>query len=1517
MSFVTQHFTHLSRSVLAIGLAVVFLALAPGCDTGKRNSDEGGDGFTPVGPSGPGGILSIPVLFSMEPDLVCPGQVVTLRGINFDTELQNNVVLFRAGTRTIPGMPLNVGFPADTNLADGRDSVLRVIVPTGVLTGTVELNVNGFFAGAIGFLACPQIISYEIDVNRDSDTLVHGPPLGFDISLGAETVWIHGLNFTELTSVRVEDSGGRSLVLGPANFRRRRLDPDNGLDSISFSLENARFNIASPRDNISVVVRTDEQSSNRVYVPVKPLADVGTPLGAVINGTLLPAGVRTGPVRILYTIYDRPINMSYEMNVEWSADGGTEWFPAQLDFDDPMASGVSDSIPNVVLPGSFLFPSLHTVLRGGGDLKVFTWDAHNDVNFRELNESTGANGNPAPRNWSIQFRMAADLAFNDGNNTRNDPGVLFETPTLAYFDVLDRPGSDASSLRQGVIEERFRNSTQNDTQLSDALWGPPFNTGALQGALENRAVDQFGLGTFDLVLSPLFEPPEFFFSEHFLFDTTRMQISRIIVLDEDEDGTPDVEQASAVWPTLSDPNPGEDDGEFHLRTLVVEPGVEVRTRGSEPLTIRLSGQDLVDTDIVMQVDGLVDLDGENATGIQGGQGRLGAGSGGNGAELAIDATLAVSLMVNATPGGLNGGGAGDTPGAIEWDRTNPNAQTRFNASPGGGGGNRTEGGIGDPGEPRPETYELPDPGAAGPVRGNEYLLPLSPGSGGGGGGASITGAFATGAPGVFPGGGGGAGGGALAVYARGSIAIGDGGLISANGGDGANAAGPNDRAGPGGGGSGGCVLLRSTGFIEATCESFSVIGGQPGPSASTMNRIAGAGVGGEGWVRLETRFGGIPFCSDLPDAQTTLSANLRRSSNTNSISLASTDSFPPRGTITIDDEEITYGAKDDTSDTLSDITRAVNGTILAEHTAGAEVFLQAVLAPARSFITGGITASPDVIDTKLGLDQSLHCTFIPSLDPGTGELLLDERGRVQSVWRFNTDTGVVTTPQGLPSKFAINASENPGQLQLTRLTVDPGVTLRGEGSRPMSILVTEIAEIFGTIDVSGEDGGLLRFSSSTLGQRNRPEAGLGGGAGPAGGAGGNGGMPLFLNDDVTDKSLANVDSVPGLPGELSPVVPEAFDRTENLVGGAGSQAALGFLEVTRSAGGGARLDPDCGTDCTDTAGGGGGGGNLEFGVDGQVVGGGDLAGVGGSHVGVDSLRFNGGLFLTGGSGGAGGGPSSNVSQAYKNRQTGSAIFRGEADYAPGTGGGGGGGVLHLAVRGSLTVHAGAKILANGGDAYQSIDLGGNGGGGAGGTILIQAVNALKIEPGSRIEARGGRANLAPPRELGSNLPLHEGNFRNGTATGGLGGAGAAGRIRIEASESSTLLDPSGVINESIYGGVVAPFAEPSVGVSRPYRMGIGPGLALLTHELEVVSQLVNVGEFGVPEGTRVNLLWQRAPQDLDNYATVGPFEQLRPSIEDLNDGEYVRFQAHFESNNIIRLAPQVRRIRVEYELPVD
>ena len=152
------------------------------------------------------------------------------------------------------------------------------------------------------------------------------------------------------------------------------------------------------------------------------------------------------------------------------------------------------------------------------------------------------------------------------------------------------------------------------------------------------------------------------------------------------------------------------------------------------------------------------------------------------------------------------------------------------------------------------------------------------------------------------------------------------------------------------------------------------------------------------------------------------------------------------------------------------LVRGFNSTVVADHAVGAIVELLAPVSPSDSLMGGGIQESPDLFNAGIGPDGFLHCFFIPSRDPLSSDFLRDENGETVSIWVFDTGTGEVSNPTGFPVLNGL--SSDPGALQLTRLLIDSGVTLRVVGPNPASFQVTEVCEISGTVDASGFDGQL-------------------------------------------------------------------------------------------------------------------------------------------------------------------------------------------------------------------------------------------------------------------------------------------------------------------------------------------------------------------------------------------------------------------------------------------------------------
>jgi hypothetical protein len=244
-------------------------------------------------------------------------------------------------------------------------------------------------------------------------------------------------------------------------------------------------------------------------------------------------------------------------------------------------------------------------------------------------------------------------------------------------------------------------------------------------------------------------------------------------------------------------------------------------------------------------------------------------------------------------------------------------------------------------------------------------------------------------------------------------------------------------------------------------------------------------------------------------------------------------------------------------------------------------------------------------------------------------------------------------------------------------------------------------------------------------------------------------------------------------------------------------------------------------------------------------------------------------------------------------------------------------VLHLAVGRALTLSASSAILARGGDAYQSIDLGGNGGAGGGGSVLIQAAGALQIDADARIDVSGGRANRPPPVPPGQALPLYEANLRFSgdslRAFGGRGGNGAPGRVRIEAPQGSGLLGEGGY-NESFSSSVFSAAAVRSSACSRPVSVGVGPGGSVKTHLLVPETPTLRFAAGGFSAGTEAVLLWKGAGTGLD---ALGDFDPLAGGIEDpakLPDFESVQFSVELISDRVSGRTPVIEEVVLPFHL---
>ena len=1280
------------------------------------------------------------------------------------------------------------------------------------------------------------------------------------------------------------------------------------------------------------------------------------------------------------------------MVVEWRPVTTTvpdsPWFTAAPDASDPEHDRVEG-----VLPGNFAQEVGHDLFPVRGKVRTFTWSPELDANFPPANfPKEGGQVDGAPqRVWPVEFRITPELAV----GSRRPVTQSLVTPAVLYVDLSDDALlDDERDQRAAVFVEDFTDQDGQDAAETTAIWGVP--SGTLQGALppDGEVVDVFGQGTRDLVLRP---PPldagsEGGVTQEFQFNTTTRRLTFVQrTLNELFDPADDVVQAVRV---RLDDVPGEDEGEFHFRSLTVTAGTLVRARGERPLVIRLAGTgDVEEPAFILEPGAVVDLsgeDGETAPHVllgtnradfspgRGGAAGAGGGDGGGGAEITIkdSSSPSVTGVREAGRGGNNGGGGGETTTAIDFGLGETTNTSQVPGGPGGGGGNRLRGGDGDPGTPTPIEYAPPRGGRGGDAYGSLALFDLAAaaGSGGGGGGAVLSGNR----DGEFQpvgGPGGGAGGGAIRIVSNGSMLI--LGRIEADGGAGGrgnnrifppggtrNGRSTGESApGAGGGGSGGAILLQATGTIDVSCSQLSVAGGRRGLSAARVddvvsgvgeqNFLAGSGDGAPGWIRVEANVGGFPSCSVLR-AETALATALP-SNEVEEMVVRDTGPFPPSGTLVLEGfvtdpdtgQDILASEEIDYTDVLVDakesehkfvqLRRASNDTALKgggpfEFRAGTRVVLKTALVPTIEdsvLSEGGIVQAPEGFLETRGAEGDLTFTYEPSFDDETGDPIIDPvTGQHLSIYRMDTDTGVITSPTGAP--FRTPPSKTTNVLDVLQLRISAGVVLRATGSLPLQILAAEEADIAGRIDVSGEAGGRIRFDPD---RPTQPHPGGGGLGGAAGGHGGAGATIEHLDGDPTNSSAANTFPLVAGAGQLPGNTPGVFFVAETPVGDGGLEdehAPLGG-EVVLPAAGGTLHGTECGpgdepTACDHSGGGGAGGSNSSGGEAGESVPAGtSRGGAGGTAFGIDGFRLEGALWLSGGTGAGGGGASANVSDDYRMRLAGESLNQGLALFAPGTGGGGGGGVLHLVCE-NLFLRSTAAILARGGNAFQSIDLGGNGGAGAGGNLIFQVRNSLIIEPGGIIDVSGGEANLAVPPARGSDLPSYEGNIRRVDdltpsleAFGGRGGNGAWGRVRIEVADSSLALDESRAApNPNLFAGRFRPNTFQSVAVSQPVHLGVGRSLLIGSPFLELRTPGVVFNELGQPLGTGAVVLWEGAGASLDVHAGVGPFSPATQDVRTLRDREYVRFRVIFESNVESGERQSIHSISLPYEsrLPV-
>lgn len=251
---------------------------------------------------------------------------------------------------------------------------------------------------------------------------------------------------------------------------------------------------------------------------------------------------------------------------------------------------------------------------------------------------------------------------------------------------------------------------------------------------------------------------------------------------------------------------------YNCATLTIS-GAGINRTGdgnTDPLTINVTGDVIINADIIIDGEDGQHLTSDNNSGGNGGPGAFaGGGIWGNFSESGTGFKSAVGGAGESGP--LCGAGGGGAAG----DQTNGTA-----------GENCSE-----------ETLNV---GSAG-ISSFSFPSPFRGGFGGGAGGSKNLGGA------IFDLGSGGGGGGGLIINAGGKITIAPGVRISARGGKGGDS---TSIGGAGGGGSGGNIYLISA--VEIINEGiFDVRGGDGGKVRTVTPRGGAGGKGGDGIIRLE------------------------------------------------------------------------------------------------------------------------------------------------------------------------------------------------------------------------------------------------------------------------------------------------------------------------------------------------------------------------------------------------------------------------------------------------------------------------------------------------------------------------------------------------------------------------------------------------------------------------------------------------------------------------------------------
>jgi hypothetical protein len=431
--------------------------------------------------------------------------------------------------------------------------------------------------------------------------------------------------------------------------------------------------------------------------------------------------------------------------------------------------------------------------------------------------------------------------------------------------------------------------------------------------------------------------------------------------------------------------------------------------------------------------------------------------------------------------------------------------------------------------------------------------------------------------------------------------------------------------------------------------------------------------------------------------------------------------------------------------------------------------------------TGQTTNDPNRLNTALYNPSSSPSTAVGllgafgtgndgNLAVGSGTLTIDTGdkpnaplGNPFTVFDLNpSDDYLNNTLPGGPKTYD---SREPFELNLQSLTVSGGAVLRFIGLNPVLLRVQGIAQIGGTIDISGGDG--INGNGSTA---------AGGKAGPAGGDGGSAktltGCSFIQSGCAEFSTMLSQCGMNNWPYAVSGIGPGRGNAGGSSTGYPGG--GPNTLNPGTGGGGGSHgTKGAAGSDFTSASAADGTTGNCmpasTFAVKNSGVVG--VRGMPGALYG-DPEVFN---VTWGGSGGGAGGSNTDYSTF--------------GVHHAGGGGGGGGGSLTIYSAGSI-IGTGGKIDASGGGGGAGVNKAwtasptnstnsGGGGGGAGGAICLVSGENIALTA-SVLDATGGAGGAAPTSATG-----------NCTNCNG-GGAGGNGIVY--------LMDPDGIVSGLLPNG---------------------------------------------------------------------------------------------------------------------